>query len=73
MNNTDASLISIDTTDLEDGKLRMYATFNIPKDGTSLLEELVNRIVIEPGITSSGWKKISDTKGVEELLDEEDI
>lgn len=73
MNNTDASLISIDTTDLEDGKLRMYATFNIPRDGTSLLEELVNRIVIEPGITSSGWKKISDTKGVEELLDEEDI
>ena len=51
----------------------MYATFNIPRDGTSLLEELVNRIVIEPGITSSGWKKISDTKDVEELLDEEDI
>ena len=73
MNNTDASLISIDTTNLEDGKIRMYATFNIPKDGTSLLEELVNRIVIEPGITSSGWKKISDTKDVEELLDEEDI
>ena len=68
MNNTDASLISIDTTDLEDGKLRMYATFNIPRGGTSLLEELVNRIVIEPGITSSGWKKISDTKRVERII-----
>ncbi len=61
-NKTDASLISIDTTDLDDDKIRITATFNVPKDGTSLLEELVNRIVIEPGITSSGWKKITDTK-----------
>ena len=72
-NKTDASLISIDTTDLDDDKIRITATFNVPKDGTSLLEELVNRIVIEPGITSSGWKKITDTKNIEEILDEEDI
>lgn len=72
-NKTDASLISIDTTDLDDDKIRIIATFNVPKDGTSLLEELVNRIVIEPGITSSGWKKITDTKNIEEILDEEDI
>lgn len=72
-NKTEATLISVDTTDLEDGKMRISATFNVPKDSTSLLEELVNRIVIEPGITSSGWKKITDTKNIEEILDEEDI
>lgn len=72
-NKTDATLISIDTTDLDDDKIRITATFNVPKDGTSLLEELVNRIVIEPGITSSGWKKITDAKNIEEILDEENI
>ena len=72
-NKTEASLISVDTTDLEDGKMRISATFNAPKDNNSSLEELVNRIVIEPGIISSGWKKITDTKNIEEMLDEVDI
>ena len=35
-NKTDASLISIETTDLEDERIRITATFNVPKDATFL-------------------------------------
>ena len=70
-NKTDASLISIETTDLEDERIRITATFNVPKDATFLLEDLVNRIVIEKGIVSSGWKKITDTKNIDEILEED--
>ena len=35
------------------------------------LEDLVNRIVIEKGIVSSGWKKITDTKNIDEILEED--
>lgn len=70
-NKTDASLISIETTDLEDERIRITATFNVTKDATFLLEDLVNRIVIEKGIVSSGWKKITDTKNIDEILEED--
>lgn len=70
-NKTDASLISIETTDLEDERIRITATFNVPKDATFLLEDLVNRIVIEKGIVSSGWKKITDAKNIDEILEED--
>lgn len=70
-NKTDASLISIETTDLEDERIRITATFNVPKGATFLLEDLVNRIVIEKGIVSSGWKKITDTKNIDEILEED--
>ncbi|MBD9098501.1 MgtC/SapB family protein [bacterium] len=70
-NKTEASLISIETTDLEDERIRITATFNVPKDATFLLEDLVNRIVIEKGIVSSGWKKITDTKNIDEILEED--
>lgn len=70
-NKTAASLITIETTDLEDERIRITATFNVPKDATFLLEDLVNRIVIEKGIVSSGWKKITDTKSIDEILEED--
>lgn len=35
-NKTDASLISIETTDLEDERIRITATFNVPKGATFL-------------------------------------
>ena len=35
-NKTDSSLISIETTDLEDERIRITATFNVPKDATFL-------------------------------------
>ena len=39
-------------------------------DKNNLIEKLVNRIVMEPGIVSSGWKKIDKTKN-EQLDDDE--
>ena len=71
VNQTDIILTNIENTDLEDGRVRIYATFNISAGKTKLLEELINRIVIEPGVISSGWKKISHVKS-EEIDDDDD-
>lgn len=70
VNQTDIILTNIENTDLEDGRVRIYATFNIAAGKTKLLEELINRIVIEPGVISSGWKKISHVKS--EKIDDDD-
>lgn len=54
VNQTDIILTNIENSNLEDGKVKIYATFNIAAGKTKLLEELINRIVIEPGVISSG-------------------
>lgn len=71
VNQTDVILINMENTDLEDGKVKLYATFNIATGKNKVIEELLNRIVIEPGITSSGWKKINTPKS-NELEDDDD-
>lgn len=69
VNQTDIILTNIENSNLEDGKVKIYATFNIAAGKTKLLEEL---IVIEPGVISSGWNKISHTKS-EEIDDDDEI
>lgn len=63
-------LTSIESSELEGAKTKIYATFQVSIDKTNLIEKLINRIVIEPGITSSSWKKIDLPKN-EELDDDE--
>lgn len=63
-------LTNMESSDLEGGKTRIYATFKVSIDRTNLIEKLINRIVMEPGIISSGWKKIDNHK-TEELDDDE--
>lgn len=63
-------LTNMESSELEDAKTRIYATFRVSSDKTNLIEKLINRIVMEPGITSSGWKKIDSPKN-EELDDDE--
>ena len=70
VNQTDIILTNIENSNLEDGKVKIYATFKITAGKTKLLEELINRIVIEPGVISSGWNKISHMKS-EEIDDDE--
>ena len=63
-------LTNMESSELEDAKTRIYATFRVSSEKTNLIEKLINRIVMEPGITSSGWKKIDSPKN-EELDDDE--
>ena len=72
VNQTDIILTNIENSNLEDGKVKIYATFKITAGKTKLLEELINRIVIEPGVISSGWNKISHMKS-EEIDDDDEI
>lgn len=62
-------LTNMENNDLEDDKVKIYATFQIATDKTNQMEELINRIVMEPGVTSSGWKKL-ETKNSD---DDDDI
>lgn len=63
-------LTNMESQEIEGGKIRIYATFQVSSDKNNLIEKLVNRIVMEPGIISSGWKKIDKTKN-EQLDDDE--
>ena len=63
-------LTNLESSELEGGKTKIYATFQVSVDKSNLIEKLTNRIVMEPGITSSGWKK-NDTTKHEELDDDE--
>lgn len=70
-NKDDMILINMENMDLEDSKVKIYATFKIATDKTKLMEELINRIVIEPGIVSSGWRKLGHSKN-DEIEDDDD-
>lgn len=65
------TLTNLENTTLEEGKVKIYANFNIATEQNKLMEELINRIVIEPGVFSSGWKKLERVKR-EELEDDDD-
>lgn len=67
----DMVLTNIENNNLEDGKTKIYAIFKIPNNKVVLIEELINRIVIEPGVTSSGWKKLEELKSTD--LDDDEI
>lgn len=74
INNDYMILTNMENLDLEDDKVRINATFRIQSDKNILMEELINRIVLEPGIVSSGWKKLHDAKQVEiDTLDDDEI
>lgn len=59
-------LNNLENTTLEDHRVKIYATFLISTEKNNLMEELINRIVIEPGVFSSGWKKLENIKHVDE-------
>ena len=59
-------LNNLENTTLEDHRVKIYATFLISTEKNNLMEELINRIVIEPGVFSSGWKKLENSKHVDE-------
>lgn len=72
-NKDDMLLINMENMDLEDSKVKIYATFKISTEKDKLMEELINRIVIEPGIVSSGWKKLGHSKENEVEDDDDEI
>lgn len=72
-NKDDMILINMENMDLEDSKVKIYATFKIATDKTKLMEELINRIVIESGIVSSGWRKLGHSKETEIEDDDDEI
>lgn len=63
-------LTNMENIDIDDNKVKINATFQIATDKNKLMEELINRIVIEPGVTSSGWKKLETIKHEEDDDDE---
>lgn len=70
VNNNYMMLTNMENSDLDDNKVRINATFKIESGKNDLMEDLINRIVIEPGVTSSGWKKVNEAKHSE--LDDDD-
>lgn len=71
VNQTDMILTNIENTIVEDHKVKIYATFKIAAEKTKLMEDLINRIVIEPGVSSSGWNKLEHSKS-DEIEDDDD-
>ena len=63
-------LTNMENNDLDEGKVKISATFQIATDKKNQMEELLNRIVLEPGVTSSGWKKLEVVKKSDEDDDE---
>ena len=63
-------LSNMENNDLDEGKVKISATFQIATDKKNQMEELINRIVLEPGVTSSGWKKLEVVKNSDEDDDE---
>lgn len=63
-------LTNMENNDLDEGKVKISATFQIAADKKNQMEELINRIVLEPGVTSSGWKKLEVVKNSDEDDDE---
>ena len=63
-------LTNMENNDLDEGKVKISATFQIATDKKNQMEELINRIVLEPGVTSSGWKKLEVVKNSDEDDDE---
>ena len=63
-------LTNMENNDLDEGKVKISATFQIATDKKNPMEELINRIVLEPGVTSSGWKKLEVVKNSDEDDDE---
>lgn len=59
-------LTNLENNALEEHRVKIYATFLISTEKNKLMEELINRIVIEPGVISSGWKKLENIKHVDE-------
>lgn len=72
VNNDYMMLTNMENSDLENDKVRINAMFRIESDKNDLMEELINRIVIEPGVTSSGWKKVNEVVKHQELDDDDD-
>ncbi len=63
-------LTNMENNDLDEGKVKISATFQIATDKKNQMEELINRIVLEPGVTSSGWRKLEVVKNSDEDDDE---
>ena len=63
-------LTNMENSDLDEGKVKISATFQIATDKKNQMEELINRIVLEPGVTSSGWKKLEVVKNSDDDDDE---
>ncbi len=63
-------LTNMENNDLDEGKVKISATFQIATDKKNQMEELINRIVLEPGVTSSWWKKLEVVKNSDEDDDE---
>lgn len=70
-NDEDCTLTHLENKKLEKGKVKISANFNIAANQNKLVEELINRIVIEPGVFSSTWKKIEQAE--EEEIEEDEI
>lgn len=51
-------LNNLESKDIENEKVKIYATITMPNPNIHTLERLVNRISLEPGITNIGWKKV---------------
>lgn len=64
-------LTNVESSEVDGGKTRIYATFKVSLDKSYLIEKLINRIIMEPGIISSGWKKVDIEKS--EVLDDDEI
>ncbi len=65
------TLTNLENSTLSEGKVRIYANFKIATEGNNIMEEIINRIVIEPGVISSGWKRIEPVKH-DEIEDDDD-
>ena len=64
----DMILEHLESKSFEVGKTKIYAEFKVSKHQTSQIETLMNRVTMEPGIISTGWKKIEK---VEEEIDDD--
>ena len=65
------TLTDLESRTIENEVVKIYATVHVVGGTNHTIEQLVNRISMEPGVTNIGWKKL-EQKTKEEIEEEEE-
>ncbi len=65
------TLTNLESRTIENEVVKIYATVHVVGETNHTIEQLVNRISMEPGVTNIGWKK-TEQKTKEEIEEEEE-
>ena len=64
------TLTNLESKTIENETVKIYATVQLEQHNHHLLEQIINRISVEPGITNIGWQKLEVKK--KHVLDDDD-